>query len=78
MNHTGKATTNESEFEMVDLITSYYQLDRDVKLESRQQLAEKMGISVSTLRIRAFRHRQSVQAALARCLEQQEPEEPPT
>lgn len=48
-----------------ELILQYYLYEKGAKIDSRKNLAERLGISVSTLRMRALRIRESLQ----RCLE---------
>jgi len=45
-----------------DLILRYYQGEKDERIENRKKLAAEMDIEVSTLRLRAFRMRQSLEA----------------
>ncbi len=49
------------------LIGEYYQYDRRQKIDNNQRLAESLGISVETLRVKAFRIRQRLQKCVFAC-----------
>ncbi len=51
-----------------ELITKYYEGERRTKIESRNRLAERLAIPISTLRIRAFRIRNELGNCVKRCL----------
>jgi RNA polymerase sigma factor (sigma-70 family) len=50
------------------LIIQYYQGESSVKINNRKKLAEMLGLQSSTLRIRAFRLREKLEACLNECL----------
>ena len=52
-----------------ELVLQYYQQEKKAKIEHRKLLAEKLGIAVNALRIRAFRIRVSLQKCVQECLE---------
>jgi DNA-directed RNA polymerase specialized sigma24 family protein len=52
------------------LIVEYYRGDRSVKIECRKALAQKRGIALNALRIRAHRIRQTLQRCVEDCLAQ--------
>jgi len=56
------------------LLLQYYGEGRKAqeKVDVRNELAKKLGISVATLRIRAFRSKAHLQKCMKRCLEAQE------
>jgi len=54
-----------------ELVLQYYQKDKRAKIEGRQRLAERLGIAVNALRIRAHRIRARLQQCLNECLEEQ-------
>lgn len=51
-----------------ETITEYYQFEKGRKIEHRKHLAERFGISVNALRIRAHRQRINLEACLRECL----------
>jgi DNA-directed RNA polymerase specialized sigma24 family protein len=51
------------------LITTYYQGEGRVKIETRRELAAKLGISVSALRIRTCRIRSKLEESVKRRLD---------
>ena len=51
------------------LIVDYYQEERRAKIELRQQLAEKLGIPLNALRIRAHRIRATLEKCVTKCVE---------
>lgn len=53
------------------LILDYYQEERRVKIELRQQLADRLHIPLNALRIRAHRIRMNLEACIRACLEGQ-------
>ena len=55
------------------LIEDYYQGEGWAKIEKRKQLAARMGISISDLRIRAHRLRQKLVECVRSCIAQPEP-----
>jgi DNA-directed RNA polymerase specialized sigma24 family protein len=54
-----------------ELLLQYYQEDKRAKINNRRQLAEKLGIAVNALRIRACRIRAGIQQCVEACLSQQ-------
>src|SRR5689334_24730966 len=51
-----------------ELVLEYYQDEKKAKIDHRRQLAEKLGIAVNALRIRAFRIRNSLEVCVRTCL----------
>ena len=51
------------------LIIDYYQEERRAKIKLRQQLADKLGIPLNALRIRAHRIRATLEKCVTKCLE---------
>jgi DNA-directed RNA polymerase specialized sigma24 family protein len=51
-----------------ELIIQYYQGEKAVKIQNRKQLIERLGIPINTLRMRALRLRQTLQACVENCL----------
>jgi RNA polymerase sigma factor (sigma-70 family) len=49
------------------LITQYYAADKQAKIDLRKQLAETMGVSINTLRLRALRIREKLQECIENC-----------
>lgn len=58
--------------ETQQLILSYYDWEAGDKIASRRRLAEQMGVSLNTLRIRAHRIRDGIEKCAAKCLEDME------
>lgn len=53
-----------------ELVLEYYQEDKRAKIERRKQLAQKMGIALNALRIRAHRIRATLEQCVQNCMEQ--------
>ena len=51
-----------------ELILAYYAKEKQAKIDHRNELAQKFGITVETLRVRVFRIRESLSACIERCL----------
>ncbi|MBD0373108.1 MAG: sigma-70 family RNA polymerase sigma factor [Pyrinomonadaceae bacterium] len=51
-----------------ELIVQYYQGEKGAKIENRKKLVERLGIPVNTLRMRALRLRERLQACVEDCL----------
>ena len=50
-----------------DLVLSYYQQDKQAKIDHRKDLAARLGLGMNALRIRACRIRASLQECVERC-----------
>jgi RNA polymerase sigma factor (sigma-70 family) len=50
------------------LILAYYAKEKQAKIDYRDELAQRLGISVETLRVRAFRIRASIEGCIVICL----------
>jgi DNA-directed RNA polymerase specialized sigma24 family protein len=57
--------------ESVDLINEYHQGEGELNKERRKRLAERLKISMNTLRIRAYRIRVELERCVDGCLERQ-------
>jgi RNA polymerase sigma factor (sigma-70 family) len=53
-----------------ELILEYYRGEKTAKIDSRKKLAERFGIPVNTLRMRALRIREDLQRCVENCQEQ--------
>ena len=53
------------------LILGYYAHEKQAKIDHRSELAQQLGISIETLRVRVYRIRGSLQECIGRCLERQ-------
>ena len=53
-----------------DLVLEYYQDEKKAKIDRRKELADRLGIAVNALRIRAHRIRTSLQECVFDCLSQ--------
>jgi RNA polymerase sigma factor (sigma-70 family) len=53
-----------------ELILEYYQSEKQAKIESRRELAGRLGIPLNALRIRAHRIRAKLEACVNDCLKQ--------
>lgn len=51
-----------------EIVTEYYQQDKRAKIDRRKMVAERLGISINALRIRAFRIRATLQECVLVCL----------
>jgi RNA polymerase sigma factor (sigma-70 family) len=54
-----------------DLVIQYYRENKQAKIDHRKQLAERLGIALSVLRIRLHRLRRALRECIEACLEQQ-------
>ena len=57
-----------------DLITEYYQEQKRAKIDLRQRLAQRFGIDMNALRVRAYRLRISLQKCVRSCVQKNKPE----
>jgi len=53
-----------------EIVTEYYQQDKRAKIDRRKMIAERLGISINALRIRAFRIRATLQECVMACMKQ--------
>jgi DNA-directed RNA polymerase specialized sigma24 family protein len=53
-----------------NLVLKYYQEEKRARIDHRKRLAEKLGIAVNALRIRAHRIRASLEECVQKCLEE--------
>jgi RNA polymerase sigma factor (sigma-70 family) len=51
-----------------DMVLQYYQENKQAKIDHRKTLAERMGIALNALRIRAYRIRVSLEHCIDECL----------
>jgi len=51
------------------MIERYYAADKQAKIDLRKQLASDLGVSLNTLRLRALRIREKLQACIEQCLQ---------
>jgi len=51
-----------------DLVIDYYQEEKGDKIEHRKELAQRLGIALNALRIRAYRIRAGLQECVLNCL----------
>jgi RNA polymerase sigma factor (sigma-70 family) len=51
------------------LVLRYYQHDKRAKIDHRRELADRLGIALNALRIRAHRIRKTLQVCVEQCLE---------
>ena len=52
-----------------ELILAYYAKDKQAKIDHRTEMAQRLGISVETLRVKAYRIRSTLEQCIERCLE---------
>ena len=52
-----------------ELIVAYYARDKQAKIDHRIEMAQRLGISVETLRVKAFRIRAILEQCLERCID---------
>ena len=55
-----------------ELILGYYAKEKQAKIDHRNELAQKFGITVETLRVRVFRIRESLAECIGRCLKRKQ------
>ena len=55
-----------------ELIISYYAKEKQAKIDHRNELAQKFGITIETLRVRVFRLRESLATCIERCLKRKQ------
>ena len=55
-----------------ELILAYYAKEKQAKIDHRNELAQKFGITVETLRVRVFRIRESLAECIRRCLKRKQ------
>jgi DNA-directed RNA polymerase specialized sigma24 family protein len=51
------------------MIERYYTEDKQAKIDLRKRIAREFGISLSTLRLRALRIREKLQACIEQCMQ---------
>ncbi len=59
-----------NEEDSVTLILQYYHGEKGVKIDSRKKLAERFGVPINTLRMRALRIRENLQRRVENCQKQ--------
>jgi len=64
-----KACLSELSSEKRDLILAYYAKEKQAKIDHRMALARQLGVSMETLRVRAYRIRATLEECIDRCLE---------
>ena len=55
-----------------EAIIEYYRYKKTEKIDRRKRLAERLGISVSTLRVKMYRQRMNLEACVKKCLARHE------
>ena len=53
-----------------ELVLQYYQQDKRAKIDHRKELADRLGIALNALRLRAHRIRASLQQCMLECLDE--------
>jgi DNA-directed RNA polymerase specialized sigma24 family protein len=53
-----------------ELVLQYYQDEKRAKIDHRKRLAERLGLAINALRIRAYRARAALQECVYECLQQ--------
>ena len=53
-----------------ELVTHYYEKEKGAKIENRKALAERYGLTINALRLKAHRLRQSLRECVVKCLEE--------
>ncbi|HEX6719227.1 MAG TPA: sigma-70 family RNA polymerase sigma factor [Pyrinomonadaceae bacterium] len=51
-----------------ELIIAYYTKDKQAKIDHRTEIARRLGVSVETLRVKAYRIRGTLEECIERCL----------
>lgn len=52
-----------------ELILAYYAKEKQAKIDHRTEMAQRLGISVETLRVKAYRIRSTLEQCIERCLD---------
>ena len=52
-----------------DMILRYYSLEKQAKIGLRRQIADELGVSINTLRLRVLRMKEKLQPCVERCLD---------
>ena len=52
-----------------DLVLTYYAKDKQAKIDHRQQMAQRLNMSIETLRVKVYRTREALEKCIERCLE---------
>jgi RNA polymerase sigma factor (sigma-70 family) len=52
-----------------ELILDYYAKDKQAKIDHRTEMAERLGITVETLRVKAYRIRATLEQCIERCVQ---------
>lgn len=52
-----------------ELILAYYAKEKQAKIDHRTEMAQRLGISVETLRVKAYRIRGTLEQCIERCLD---------
>jgi len=52
-----------------DLILAYYARDKQAKIDHHKEMAQRLGIKVETLRVNAYRIRETLEKCIGRCLD---------
>ena len=55
-----------------DLVLAYYAREKSAKIEQRIAMAEQLGVSIETLRVRMYRIRMGLEQCIDRCLDELE------
>lgn len=63
---------NRLSSEARELILRYYSLEKQAKIGLRKQMADEIGVSINTLRLRVLRMKERLQPCLEQCLGQAE------
>jgi RNA polymerase sigma factor (sigma-70 family) len=64
-----KACLGALSSEKRELILAYYSKEKQAKIDHRAEMARQLGVSMETLRVRAYRIRATLEACMERCLE---------
>jgi len=64
-----EACLQELSAEKRELILAYYAKEKQAKIEHRLEMARQRGVSMETLRVRAYRIRATLEKCIERCLE---------
>jgi RNA polymerase sigma factor (sigma-70 family) len=66
--HCLEMCLNELPDDSKKLIMHYYSEDKQAKIDLRKQIADELGVSINTLRLRALRIRERLQTCIEKCL----------
>jgi DNA-directed RNA polymerase specialized sigma24 family protein len=72
VHHCLEQCLNRLSTEARELVLRYYSLEKQAKIGLRKQIADELGVSINTLRLRVLRMKEKLQPCVERCLKRTE------